>query len=87
MDDDLVLHRRKRLAFHTNGMRFTAMDARRAARAGREYYSVGGGFVLDEDEAGSSGSCDDSTPVPYPFTHAARSCWRAPGRPGCGSAS
>jgi L-serine dehydratase len=26
MDDDLVLHRRKRLPFHTNGMRFTASD-------------------------------------------------------------
>ena len=27
MDDDLVLHRRKRLPFHSNGMRFTATDA------------------------------------------------------------
>src|ERR671920_716289 len=50
MDDDLVLHRRKRLPFHSNGMRFTATDADGHVLLAREYYSVGGGFVLDEDE-------------------------------------
>jgi len=27
LDDDIVLHRRKKLPFHSNGMRFTASDA------------------------------------------------------------
>jgi L-serine dehydratase len=50
MGDDLVLHRRKKLPFHSNGMRFTAWDADGHVLLSREYYSVGGGFVLDEDE-------------------------------------
>jgi L-serine dehydratase len=68
VDDDVVLHRRKRLDFHSNGMLFTAVDAAGAEVARREYYSVGGGFVLDEDEAGRPVLVPDSTPVPHPFT-------------------
>ncbi len=33
----------------------------------REYYSVGGGFVLDEDDAGNPAIVEDRTPVRYPF--------------------
>src|SRR5919206_3073731 len=53
VDDDVVLHRRKRLEFHTNGMLFRALDADGNELSRREYYSVGGGFVLDEDETGA----------------------------------
>jgi L-serine dehydratase len=68
MDDDLVLHRRKKLPFHSNGMRFTASDADGHVLLSREYYSVGGGFVLDEDEIERSDLiADDRAPVPYPF--------------------
>jgi L-serine dehydratase len=69
IDDDLVLHRRKRLPFHTNGMRFTAKDADGQVLTSREYYSVGGGFVLDEDEIEHAGlPVDDGAgPVPHPF--------------------
>ena len=49
VDDDVVLHRRKRLPFHTNGMIFRAFGADGGELTAREYYSVGGGFVLDED--------------------------------------
>jgi L-serine dehydratase len=68
VDDDVVLHRRRRLPFHSNGMRFQAVDAGGAELLTREYYSVGGGFVLDEDEAGRPVLVADPTPVPYPFT-------------------
>jgi L-serine dehydratase len=70
LDDDLVLHRRKRLPFHSNGMRFTASDADGHVLMSREYYSVGGGFVLDEDEIERSDiTADDrQRPVPYPFS-------------------
>ncbi|TKG70582.1 L-serine ammonia-lyase [Prauserella endophytica] len=68
VDDDVVLHRRKRLDFHSNGMLFVACDADGAELDRREYYSVGGGFVLDEDEAGNPVLIEDSTPVRYPFT-------------------
>ena len=67
VDDDVVLHRRKRLDFHTNGMVFRALDAEGAELDRREYYSVGGGFVLDEDEAGNPMVVEDRTPVRYPF--------------------
>jgi L-serine dehydratase len=70
MDDDLVLHRRKRLPFHSNGMRFTARDADGHVLMRREYYSVGGGFVLDQDEIEHSDiSTDDGArTVPHPFS-------------------
>jgi L-serine dehydratase len=77
--EDIVLHRRKRLEFHSNGMRFAALDAAGAEICARTYYSVGGGFVLGEDEAGRPALVADPTPVPYPFgsgaellAHAAR---------------
>jgi L-serine dehydratase len=71
VDEDVVLHRRKRLDFHSNGMRFAALDAAGAEVSARTYYSVGGGFVLGEDEAGRPAIVADPTPVPYPFASAA----------------
>ena len=62
-----MLHRRKRLDFHTNGMRFHALDDAGNTLCRREYYSVGGGFVLGEDETGGAAVVVDPTPVPYPF--------------------
>jgi L-serine dehydratase len=70
VDDDVVLHRRKRLPFHTNGMIFAAIDGTGHTLLEREYYSVGGGFVLDQDEAGRPVLVEDPTPVRYPFTTA-----------------
>jgi L-serine dehydratase len=71
VDEDIVLHRRKRLEFHSNGMRFAALDAAGAELVARTYYSVGGGFVLGEDEAGRPALVADPTPVPYPFASGA----------------
>jgi L-serine dehydratase len=71
VDEDVVMHRRKRLPFHTNGMRFTARGPGGSDVATREYYSVGGGFVLDEDETGQRRVVPDDTPVRYPFTSGA----------------
>lgn len=64
--DDIALHMGRRLEQHTNGMRFTATDSAGGTLGVREYFSVGGGFVLDEDEIATRG--DDSTaPVPFAF--------------------
>jgi L-serine dehydratase len=65
-DDDLVLHRRQSLPYHPNGMRFYAYAGDRLVRE-RTYYSVGGGFVVDESAAGADRIKPDDTPVPYPF--------------------
>ncbi|MBB2989007.1 L-serine dehydratase [Mycolicibacterium iranicum] len=64
MAADIVLSLRA-MDFHSNGMVFTAEDADGSLLARRVYYSVGGGFVVDEDEA-RAGSADD-VQVPYPF--------------------
>ena len=50
-ETDLVLHRRRRLPFHPNGMTFTAY-ADDVIIDERTYYSIGGGFVLDDDGSG-----------------------------------
>ena len=68
VDEDIVLHRRKRLQFHSNAMRFTALADAGDELSARTYYSVGGGFVLGEDQAGQPRIVPDQTPVPYPFT-------------------
>ncbi len=73
VDTDVVLHRRATLPFHANGMRFTAYateeptDSEEPLRR-REYYSVGGGFVLDQDEMGDDVLVRDHTTVRHPFT-------------------
>ncbi|MFK4235174.1 L-serine ammonia-lyase [Pseudomonas guariconensis] len=58
---------RKPLPYHPNGMIFRAFDAAGLQIRSREYYSVGGGFVVDEDAAGHDRIVEDSTVLPYPF--------------------
>jgi L-serine dehydratase len=67
-DADLVLHRRKSLPAHPNGMTFEARDADGNLVRERTYYSVGGGFVVDEDAVGADRVKVDTTPVRYPFS-------------------
>ncbi|AHY41566.1 L-serine ammonia-lyase [Stutzerimonas decontaminans] len=62
---------RKPLAFHPNGMIFRALDAAGLQLRSREYYSVGGGFVIDEQAAGADRIVEDATTLPYPFHSAA----------------
>jgi L-serine dehydratase len=67
-DDDLVMHRRKSLPFHPNGMSFRALDSDGRCLRERIYYSVGGGFVVDDEAAGADRIVADTTAVAYPFT-------------------
>ena len=66
-DDDLVLHRRKTLPYHANGMTVWAYDASGAELMSKTYYSVGGGFVVDEDAVGADRIKLDDTVLKYPF--------------------
>ncbi|MFI9835379.1 L-serine ammonia-lyase, partial [Streptomyces sp. NPDC051913] len=66
-DDDLVLHRRKTLPYHANGMTLWAFDASGAELLSKTYYSVGGGFVVDEDAVGADRIKLDDTVLKYPF--------------------
>ncbi|MCF3963087.1 L-serine ammonia-lyase [Streptomyces fuscigenes] len=64
---DLVLHRRKRLPYHANGMRITASDAEGEVLLEKTYYSVGGGFVVDEEAVGEDRIKLDDTVLRHPF--------------------
>lgn len=65
--EDLVLDRKASLPLHSNGMRFIAFDAQGQHLAERVFYSVGGGFVLDEGADGERIVADD-TELPHPFS-------------------
>ncbi|MCB0175675.1 MAG: L-serine ammonia-lyase [Anaerolineae bacterium] len=62
-----LLFHRKSLPYHPNGMRFTALDAAGVDLVSKVYYSVGGGFVVDETATGADRIKLDDTPLPYPF--------------------
>jgi L-serine dehydratase len=63
----LVMHRRKSLPYHPNGMTFVARDGAGEVLRERTYYSVGGGFVVDENAAAGDRIVLDRTPLKYPF--------------------
>jgi L-serine dehydratase len=62
---EVILHRRRTLPYHPNGMIFIALDHAGVSLRERTYYSVGGGFVVD-DTTGQLKTGD--TLVRYPFT-------------------
>ncbi len=65
-EEDIVYRRDKTLDYHANGMTFRA---RLEGGAWREatYYSVGGGFVVHEDEVGGEGGPGRAdVQLPYP---------------------
>lgn len=71
--DDLIFDKKDALPGHANGMAFNAFDKDDRLLLRRVYYSIGGGFIVDEDElhrlnTGSKKTvvCD----VPYPFATA-----------------
>lgn len=64
----LTMHRRKSLPYHANGMRFTAKDSDGNELLSSVYYSVGGGFIVDEHAAESeSPIIENPVQLPYPF--------------------
>ncbi|MFF3666846.1 L-serine ammonia-lyase [Microtetraspora malaysiensis] len=66
--DDLVFERKITLPHHPNGMRFTAFTDSGEILREKIYYSVGGGFVVDENATGADRIKPDDTVLPHPFT-------------------
>ncbi|MBI2380165.1 MAG: L-serine ammonia-lyase [Gammaproteobacteria bacterium] len=66
-DEQIVMHKRATLPKHPNGMRFAAYDAYGEEILARIYYSVGGGFVVNDDLSADMPFMEDPTPLPYPF--------------------
>ncbi len=66
----LIMHKRQTLPFHPNGMTFSAFDAHSEELCRSTFYSVGGGFIVDETASGSDRIKQDDTVQPYPFLSA-----------------
>jgi len=64
---DLIFLRRQSLPFHPNGLRLTAYGEDEVELTSRVYYSVGGGFVVNEEAAGADRIVLDDTQLPYHF--------------------
>ena len=67
---DLQFRQRETLTRHPNGMRFRAFDAGGGMLAEGVYFSVGGGFVLSEEEAAAGGEAGANIALPHPFRSA-----------------
>lgn len=65
-----LLFQRKMLPYHANGMRFTVFDKAGNELLQKDYYSVGGGFVVTGETAASDRLNDDDSCLPYPFKSA-----------------
>ena len=65
--DAITMHRRDTLPLHPNGMKFTARSAAGALLLTKTYYSIGGGFVIDEDSHGPDRVVAQGPDVPFPF--------------------
>jgi L-serine dehydratase len=78
--EDLIFNRRDLLPVHSNGMRFTASGPDGEVVAERVYYSVGGGFVVNQGATGEDHLVEDRTPLPLPFSSGAELLTSAAGR-------
>ena len=68
---DLTFDYETQLTGHPNGMMLMATDAQGDVTLREVYYSIGGGFVLNEAELAAGKATDEGAPVPYPFKSAA----------------
>lgn len=72
-ETDLLLDRKTPLPGHANGMQFCAYDGMQRLLLKRNYFSIGGGFVVDDKELDmlkNNSAPVQETNVPYPFTNA-----------------
>lgn len=60
---DFISNFKELLPRHTNGMRFTAFDASDRMLFAQIFYSIGGGFIIEEDEIPQ----ETNSIFPYPF--------------------
>jgi L-serine dehydratase len=72
---DLLFHRDKVLPGHPNGMRFSAFDSLGNVLGTGVFYSIGGGFIVEEGEAVLP--AQGALRVPHPFSNAAELLLRA----------
>lgn len=66
---DLIFNYKDLLPAHTNGMRFSAYAQNGKLLLSKIYYSIGGGFILTEDQTAMTQILPDLA-LPYPFANA-----------------
>ncbi len=66
-EEDFKFRQRQRKPFHSNALEFEAFDDAGEIVERRLYYSIGGGFVIDQDEAGSNSISQTDTAIPHDF--------------------
>ena len=64
---DLIYHKIDRLDFHANGMTLRAYDDAQNLICEKTYYSVGGGFIINENDQGNVELVEDDTKLTYDF--------------------
>lgn len=69
-EQDLIFLKNRKLPFHSNALRFIAMDEGKKSILKEVYYSIGGGFVLEHKEALAPKEKTERE-VPFPFKTAA----------------
>ena len=67
---DLVFDYDTHLKGHANGMILMATDAQGDVTLRQVFYSIGGGFVMTEEELAAGKDTDEGAPVPFPFKSA-----------------
>ena len=86
-NNEIILNTRQKISFiekehlifefglfhekHANAILFNAYDAHNNLLHAKYYFSVGGGFVCDEEELDQNSSHIQNVSVPYPFDNAA----------------
>ena len=64
---DMRFLQRERLPHHSNGMRFTAIDAAGETLDSKVYYSVGGGAIVDEGVVARNAPPEGAWDIPYNY--------------------
>ncbi|MFT7680609.1 MAG: L-serine dehydratase [Moritella dasanensis] len=67
--ENIVLHQRKTLSYHSNGMTITALSQDDVVLS-KTYYSIGGGFILDHDHIDVAMEANAVVPAKYKFDSA-----------------
>lgn len=68
---DMIFDYDHALEGHANGMILMATDAQGDVILQQVFYSIGGGFVVTEEELAQGKATEEGDPVPYPFKSAA----------------
>lgn len=63
----LVFHYLENLPYHPNGMRFSLFNQDNHILLSETFYSIGGGFIVNDTEIKQHADHLDSAKVPYPF--------------------